>query len=118
MIFREVDGRLYNVTDVLPDQEDRFMEKNPTGGFIKVDSEIPYSRYGNLKLVDGEVVVDEEKETEQAQRQYRLDRVYPDLKEQLDALYRDIVNGTVSERGEFFTMIKSVKDSVPKPIDS
>jgi hypothetical protein len=27
MIFREVDGRLYNVTDVLPEQEDRFIEK-------------------------------------------------------------------------------------------
>lgn len=117
MIFREVDGKLYNVTDVLPEQEDRFMEKNPTCGFIKVD-EIPYSRYGNLKLVDGEILVDEEKETEQAQKQYRLDRVYPDLKEQLDALYRDIISGTVNESGEFFTMIKSVKDSVPKPIDS
>jgi hypothetical protein len=118
MIFREVNGRLYNVTDVLPEQEDRFMEKNPTGGFIKVDGEIPYSRYGNLKLVDGEVVVDEEREAEQAQQQYRLDRVYPDLKEQLDALYRDIVSGTVNESGEFFAMIKSVKDSVPKPIDN
>jgi len=117
MIFREVDGRLYNVTDVLPEQEDRFIEKNPTGGFIKVDA-VPYSRYGNLKLVEGEILVDEEKETERALKQYRLDRVYPDLKEQLDALYRDILSGTVNESGEFFTMIKSVKDSVPKPIDS
>ena len=39
---------------------------------------------------------------------------YPKIGEQLDALYRDIENGTLTKSGEFYLMIKAVKDTYPK----
>ena len=113
MIFREVDGKLYGISDVSPEDELRFMEKNPTGGFIRVDA-VPFAQYGNYKLVDGEVVVDEEAEANRALLQYRLDRTYPEINEQLDAIYRDIANNKLDQTGDFFNMIKTVKDYCPK----
>lgn len=41
-------------------------------------------------------------------------RAYPDLEEQLDSLYKDIVAGTVTTSGAFATAIKAVKDKYPK----
>ena len=63
----------------------------------------------------GEVVVDEAAEADQARLQYRLDRTYPEIGEQLDAIYRDIANGKLDQTGDFFSMIKTVKNSCPKP---
>lgn len=41
---------------------------------------------------------------------------YPQIKEQLDALYHDITNGTLDvDNSTFISMIKSVKDKYPKP---
>jgi hypothetical protein len=41
---------------------------------------------------------------------------YPALREQLDALYHDIVNGNLTESNStFVSMIKAVKDQYPKP---
>ena len=41
---------------------------------------------------------------------------YPEIKEQLDALYHDIVNGNLNaENSTFVSMIKAVKDEYPKP---
>ena len=40
---------------------------------------------------------------------------YPSLAEQLDKLFHDIENGTLDQTGEFFTVLKAVKDSHPKP---
>jgi len=39
---------------------------------------------------------------------------YPPMREQLDALYKDIVAGTVNTDGNFASLIKSVKDKYPK----
>ena len=39
---------------------------------------------------------------------------YPNLAEQLDSLYKDIVAGTVTTSGAFATAIKAVKDKYPK----
>ena len=39
---------------------------------------------------------------------------YPKLREQLDALYKDIVAGTVTTSGAFATAIKTIKDKYPK----
>lgn len=40
---------------------------------------------------------------------------YPEIKEQLDALYHDIVNGNLNaENSTFVSMIKAVKDQYPK----
>ena len=39
---------------------------------------------------------------------------YPRIGDQLDALYRDIKNGTLTTSGEFFQLIKTIKDKYPK----
>ena len=39
---------------------------------------------------------------------------YPKIGDQLDALYRDIKNGTLTTSGEFFQLIKTIKDKYPK----
>ena len=43
------------------------------------------------------------------------DGTYPEIGEQLDLLFHDIENGTVSKDGAFFKAIKAVKDKYPKP---
>ena len=40
--------------------------------------------------------------------------MYPKMSEQLDALWHDIDNGTLDKTGEFYKMVKNVKDSHPK----
>jgi hypothetical protein len=40
---------------------------------------------------------------------------YPDLADQLDALWHDIHNGTLDTTGVFYNLIKTVKDNHPKP---
>ena len=40
---------------------------------------------------------------------------FPEIGEQLDKLFHDIENGTLDQTGEFFTALKAVKDSNPKP---
>ena len=47
---------------------------------------------------------------------YQIDRAaeYPQLGDQLDALFRDIQNGTLTTSGEFYTLINQVKTTYPK----
>ena len=49
-------------------------------------------------------------------KQYQRDRAsqYPELKEQLDLLYKDLVAGKVDATGEWAKKIKKVKDDNPK----
>ena len=48
---------------------------------------------------------------------YQRDRksAYPDIGDQLDNLYKDILAGKVDATGEFAKAIKAVKDDNPKP---
>jgi len=39
---------------------------------------------------------------------------YPPLREQLDALYKDIEAGTLTSSGAFATVIRKVKEKYPK----
>ena len=52
-----------------------------------------------------------------AATQYQRDRAdeYPNVKEQLDMLWHAIDDGTVDKTSEFYTTLKSIKDSLPKP---
>ena len=43
------------------------------------------------------------------------DTIYRTIGDQLDALYKDIVAGTVTTSGAFATAIKATKDKYPKP---
>ena len=40
--------------------------------------------------------------------------MYPKMSEQLDALWHDIDNGKLDKTGDFYKMVKNVKDSHPK----
>jgi hypothetical protein len=48
---------------------------------------------------------------------YKIDRVeeYPNIAEQLDKLYHDINNGTLTTSGDFYSAINAVKTKYPKP---
>ena len=50
-------------------------------------------------------------------KKYQRDRKdkYPEIGDQLDNLYKDILAGKVDATGEFAKAIKAVKDSIPKP---
>ena len=52
-----------------------------------------------------------------SQDQYKPKRKeeYPELGEQFDALYKDILAGKVDSTGEFAKAIKATKDKYPKP---
>ena len=43
------------------------------------------------------------------------DTIYPDIGDQLDNLYKDIIAGKVDATGEFAKAIKATKDKYPKP---
>ena len=45
---------------------------------------------------------------------HELYRVYPSIGEQLDALYKDIMAGTLDATGNFASMITTVKEAVAK----
>ena len=49
-------------------------------------------------------------------KEYQRDRAiaYPEVKEQLDLLYKDLVAGKVDATGEWAKKIKKVKDDNPK----
>ena len=49
--------------------------------------------------------------------QYKIDRSseYPNIAEQLDKLYHDINNGTLTTSGDFYSAINAVKTKYPKP---
>ena len=112
MIVRNVDGIVKIIGNI--HDENEFIRLNSTGGFIQVDS-LPYSRYGNYKMDGDDIVVDTDKEAEDANVQYKDDRQYPDVKEQLDMLWHSIDTDTLDKTSEFYTSLKSVKDSNPKP---
>lgn len=111
MIVRNVNGIIKIITGVPKSQEDKFIEKNPTGEFMKIDYSLPFAQYNNYKLENDKIVVDEEREAEAAAIQYRLDRSYPSIEEQLDMMYWDKINGT----DNWVQTITEVKNSVPKP---
>ena len=55
--------------------------------------------------------------TQYTNDKYRRDRKakYPEIGDQLDNLYKDILAGKVDSTGEFAKAIKAIKDSNPKP---
>ena len=98
----------------------------------KLDAIISLEPNAEVTLIGDEIVTwhseditqptDEAIATEQARlqaeydaNQYQRDRVYPQLGEQFDKLWHDINSGTLDNTGEFFTVLKEVKDNNPKP---
>lgn len=67
MIVRKVQDKIYMI-DIKTDQES-FMKKNNTGGFFIVD-QLPFSKFKKWKIVNNEIVVDEEAEQEIIAKMY------------------------------------------------
>jgi len=110
MIVRNIDG-IIKIINSPSEQDDEFLAKNPTGGFLKVDI-LPFSRYGNYKMVGSEIVVDEDAEALELAIQYRHDRQYPSVEDQLDMIFHAGLGGD-----EFQAAIQAVKDAYPKPTE-
>ena len=108
MIVRNVNDIIYIITDAGDDT--RFMEKNPGNGFMQVDN-LPDARYGNYKWEANAIVVDTVKEAAALALQYRDDRNYPTIEEQLDMQYHDAVNSTTT----WVDAIAAIKVATPKP---
>ena len=48
-------------------------------------------------------------------KEYQRTRIYPDIGEQLDLLYHDMIADKGDKTGEWFKAVKKVKDDNPKP---
>jgi hypothetical protein len=70
MIVRKVDNnKVVRIQlNFSSDQEEAFLEKNSNDGYIQVDS-LPESLYEKWKIIDDVIVVDDEEESKEAQRQ-------------------------------------------------
>lgn len=75
---------------------------------------------GETWLINGEVVTEAGVEAIEATFKtpkeaplHALYRTYPSLGEQLDALYKDIMAGTLDATGNFASMITAIKEAVP-----
>ena len=81
-----------------------------------VDGETIYTAVkGDLTPIDEELVA--ELVANEAATKYQNDRVpeYPQIGDQLDLLWHAIDDGTLDKTSDFYTTLKSVKDSFPKP---
>jgi hypothetical protein len=48
-------------------------------------------------------------------KEYQRTRIYPNIGEQLDLLYHDMIADKGDKTGEWFKAVKKVKDDTPKP---
>lgn len=67
MIVRKIEDKIYKI-DITTDEKS-FMEKNDSGGFFIVD-QLPFSKFKKWKIVNNEIVVDEEAEQEMIAKMY------------------------------------------------
>ena len=64
--------------------------------------------------IDAEVIRLQAEYDSNAYQRTRAD-AYPELKEQFDLLYHDMVADKGDKTGEWFKAVKAVKDATPKP---
>ncbi len=67
MIIRKVEDKIYLI-DIKTDEES-FMEKNKTGGFSIIE-QLPFSKFKKWKIVNNEIVVDEDAENKIIAKMY------------------------------------------------
>ena len=85
---------------------------------VSINAEIDATdAQGNPVLLDEAKIAAEitKLQAAHAATQYRRDRIYPPIGDQLDALWHMIDNGEpLDKTSSFYTMIKMVKDTYPK----
>ena len=83
-----------------------------------------YATHSNVVTIRGDVAYDQNENiieyneaTVQAYidaNEYKSQRQYPPIGDQLDMLWHAIDNGTLNKTSDFYTAIKAVKDAHPK----
>ena len=85
---------------------------------VSINAEIDATdQQGNTVILDEAKIAAEitKLHAAHAATQYRRDRIYPPIGDQLDALWHMIDNGEpLDKTSSFYTMIKMVKDTYPK----
>ena len=100
------------VSELFKGQTKLVLQNDGSGSYIKT-----WDVSGITKPTDSELTAaNTEADKWEANHQVRKirSREYPQLKEQLDLLYKDLVAGKVDSTGEWAKAIKKVKDDNPK----
>lgn len=85
-------NKIYANLIIHDDSKDKPTEKELTDALAKQQSDFDANAHGRKRAIS-----------------------YPEIKEQLDLLYHDMVAGKGDKTGEWFKAIKKVKDDTPKP---
>ena len=100
------------VSELFKGQTKLVLQNDGSGSYIKT-----WDVSGITKPTDSELTAaNTEADKWEANHKVRAtrSREYPQLKEQLDLLYKDLVAGKVDSTGEWAKAIKKVKDDNPK----
>ena len=92
---------------------DAILAINPSAKFVIKDGTVEWLE-GTTAISDTDIDAKVTELTTKNAHVLPRSKAYPDLEEQLDSLYKDIVAGTVTTSGAFATAIKTVKDKYPK----
>jgi len=122
VLFYDDVGEIRNIYDKNSEGADQLYqiitEQLPDCKIIEVTTEKTLFEIGQGHHFEGDVLADgmHPNKIEQMRLKGILnERKYPEISEQLDLLYKDIVNGTLTaETSEFVKAIKSIKDMNPK----
>ena len=100
--------------------EEAILKINPNAQFTVDQNDINQITWLNdttpIAIADIQTKITE-LENEYTNNQYKRNRTaaYPEIREQLDKLWHDIDNGTLTKSGDFYTAINTVKTNNPKP---
>lgn len=104
------------------DENNRFIRKSHinTDTDLEPETENPVEIseevFKHTYLCIDDIINDDGTITEYVNKYKELRKLsYPSIGEQLDKLYHDINNGTLTTDGDFFTAINTVKTDNPKP---
>ena len=85
--------------------------------FLKAETDNPRQHFTFEFNAERGVVVqipDSSRDIDPTYKEMRSE-AYPKIGDQLDMLFHDIANNRLTERGDFYTALKAVKDTYPKP---
>lgn len=106
-LHREEDGRFLRKSHI-----DTDTDLEPEDDAVETTEEIFYHTFCHeLDTVNDDGTITEHPDKYKVKRQ----GAYPSIGEQLDKLYHDIDNGTLTTAGDFYTALNTVKTDHPKP---
>lgn len=118
-IYYNTNGRITGILSNL-DNQTNYENNINFDNSIDITSNLTEEEiFFNYHLSNGELVhglttdYQAEKDTKRIQSLRKTE--YPDIGEQLDMLWHAIDTGTLDKTSDFYTVLKSVKDTNPKP---